>query len=210
MANDAKAAGAAGAPKIVTITSKTVVLPIENIDTDQIIPARYLKTTSMAGLGDNLFADWRYNADGSPKPEFVLNTPEAKGVEILVAGDNFGCGSSREHAPWALTQYGFKAVISSSFADIFRGNSLKNGLLPVIVPQDVHAELLRWPGIEIKIDLASQTVTLPGGRTIEFPMDPFAKHCLIEGVDELGYILKQESAIAGYEAKRVGSVDTRA
>jgi len=189
-------------PKIDTFESKTVVLPIENIDTDQIIPARFLKTTSKEGLGDSLFCDWRYNADGTPKPDFVLNKPEAKGCEILVAGDNFGCGSSREHAPWALTQYGFKAVISSSFADIFRGNSLKNGLLPVIVPPDVHAELLRWPGLKIKIDLAAQTVTLPGGRTIEFPIDPFAKHCLLEGVDELGYILHQEGAIADYEAKR--------
>ncbi len=190
-------------PKIQTIESKTVVIPIENIDTDQIIPARFLKTTSMEGLGEGLFCDWRYNADGSPKPDFVLNQPQAKGAEILVAGDNFGCGSSREHAPWALKQYGFKAVISSSFADIFRGNSLKNGLLPVIVPADIHAELLRWPGIQIKIDLASQTVTLPGGRTIEFPIDPFAKHCLLEGVDELGYIQQQEAAIAAYEAKRV-------
>ncbi len=189
-------------PKIQTIESKTVVIPIENIDTDQIIPARFLKTTSMAGLGDGLFCDWRYNADGSPKADFVLNQPQAQGAEILVAGDNFGCGSSREHAPWALTQYGFKAVISSSFADIFRGNALKNGLLPVIVPQDIHSELLRWPGIKVKIDLASQTVTLPGGRTVEFPIDPFAKHCLLEGVDELGYIQQQEEAIAAYEAKR--------
>jgi 3-isopropylmalate/(R)-2-methylmalate dehydratase small subunit len=213
MANETKVANKVAliaVHKIDTITSKSVVLPIENIDTDQIIPARFLKTTSKVGLGDNLFADWRYNADGSPKPDFVLNKPEAKGAEILVAGDNFGCGSSREHAPWALTQYGFKAVISSSFADIFRGNSLKNGLLPIIVPADVHAELLRWPGIEVKIDLAAQTVTLPGGRSIEFPIDPFAKHCLLEGVDELGYILQQQDAIAAYEAKRVGSVNTLA
>ena len=192
-----------GAKKISVIESKTVVLPVENVDTDQIIPARFLKTTSKEGLGDSLFCDWRYNTDGTPKPDFVLNKPEAMGAEILVAGANFGCGSSREHAPWALTQYGFKAVISSSFADIFRGNSLKNGLLPVIVPQDMHGELLHWPGIKLKIDLASQTVTLPGGRAIEFPIDPFAKHCLLEGVDELGYILQQEEAIAAYEAKRV-------
>jgi 3-isopropylmalate/(R)-2-methylmalate dehydratase small subunit len=213
MANETKTASKVAliaVHKIDTITSKTTVLPIENIDTDQIIPARFLKTTSKVGLGNNLFADWRYNPDGSPKPDFVLNKPEAQGAEILVAGDNFGCGSSREHAPWALTQYGFKAVISSSFADIFRGNSLKNGLLPIIVPADVHAELLRWPGIEIKIDLAAQTVTLPGGRSIEFPIDPFAKHCLLEGVDELGYILQQQDAIGAYEAKRVGSVNTRA
>jgi 3-isopropylmalate/(R)-2-methylmalate dehydratase small subunit len=194
--------------KIETIESKTVVIPIENIDTDQIIPARYLKTTSMEGLGDALFFDWRYNADGSPKPDFSLNQPGAAGAQILVTGDNFGCGSSREHAPWALLQFGIRAVISTSFADIFRGNSLKNGLLPVIVPPDIHAELLHWPGLALKIDLASQTITLPGGRTIEFPIDSFAKQCLLNGVDELGYMLQQEPAIAAYEAKRVGSINT--
>jgi 3-isopropylmalate/(R)-2-methylmalate dehydratase small subunit len=196
--------------KIQTIESKTVVIPIENIDTDQIIPARYLKTTSMEGLGDALFCDWRYNADGSPKPDFPLNQPGAAGAQILVAGDNFGCGSSREHAPWALTQFGIRAVISTSFADIFRGNSLKNGLLPVVVPPDVHAELLRWPGIPVKIDLATQTVTLPGGRTVEFPIDKFSKSCLLNGVDELGYMLQQEPAIAAYEARRAGSINTLA
>ena len=196
--------------KTQTIESKTVVLPIENIDTDQIIPARFLKTTSMEGLGDNLFLDWRYLADGSPNPDFPLNKPAAKGAQILVAGDNFGCGSSREHAPWALVQYGFKAVISTSFADIFKGNALKNGLLPIVVPADIHAELLKWPGIVLKIDLATQTLTLAGGRTIEFPIDAFAKQCLLEGVDELGYMLKQEPAIAAYEARRVDSVNTLA
>jgi 3-isopropylmalate/(R)-2-methylmalate dehydratase small subunit len=196
--------------KIQTIESKTMVIPIENIDTDQIIPARYLKTTSMEGLGDALFFDWRYNADGSPKADFPLNQPGAAGAQILVAGDNFGCGSSREHAPWALTQFGIRAVISTSFADIFRGNSLKNGLLPVVVPPDVHAELLRWPGIPVKIDLATQTITLPGGRTVEFPIDSFSKSCLLNGVDELGYMLQQEPAIAAYEAKRVGSINTLA
>ena len=196
--------------KTQTIESKTVVLPIENIDTDQIIPARFLKTTSMEGLGENLFLDWRYLADGSPNPDFPLNKPAAKGAQILVAGDNFGCGSSREHAPWALVQYGFKAVISTSFADIFKGNALKNGLLPIVVPADIHAELLKWPGIVLKIDLATQTLTLAGGRTIEFPIDPFAKQCLLEGVDELGYMLKQEPAIAAYEARRVDSVNTLA
>jgi 3-isopropylmalate/(R)-2-methylmalate dehydratase small subunit len=196
--------------KIQTIESKTIVIPIENIDTDQIIPARYLKTTSMEGLGDALFFDWRYNADGSPKADFPLNQPGAADAHILVAGDNFGCGSSREHAPWALTQFGIRAVISTSFADIFRGNSLKNGLLPVVVPADVHAELLRWPGIPVKVDLATQTVTLPGGRTVEFPIDSFSKSCLLNGVDELGYMLQQEPAIAAYEAKRVGSVNTLA
>lgn len=196
--------------KIDTIESKTVALPIDNIDTDQIIPARFLKTTSMEGLGDNLFLDWRYLADGSPNPDFPLNKPSAKGATILITGDNFGCGSSREHAPWALVQYGFKAIISTSFADIFKGNALKNGLLPIVIPADIHAELLKWPGITLKIDLASQTVTLPGGRTVEFPIDPFAKHCLLEGVDELGYMLNQQPAIAAYEAKRAGSVNTLA
>jgi 3-isopropylmalate/(R)-2-methylmalate dehydratase small subunit len=196
--------------KIATVESKTVALPIDNIDTDQIIPARFLKTTSMEGLGDNLFCDWRYLPDGSPNPDFPLNKPSARGAQILVAGANFGCGSSREHAPWALTQGGFKAVISTSFADIFKGNALKNGLLPIVMPPDIHAELLKWPGITMKIDLASQTVTLAGGRTVEFPIDPFAKYCLLEGVDELGYIMKQEPAIAAYEAKRVGSVNTSA
>ena len=196
--------------KITTIESKTVALPIDNIDTDQIIPARFLKTTSMAGLGDNLFLDWRYLADGSPNPDFPLNKPSAKGATILITGDNFGCGSSREHAPWALVQYGFKAIISTSFADIFKGNALKNGLLPIVIPADIHAELLKWPGIALKIDLASQTVTLAGGRTVEFPIDPFAKHCLLEGVDELGYMINQEHAIAAYEAKRPGSVNTLA
>ncbi len=196
--------------KIGTIESKTVVIPIDNIDTDQIIPARFLKTTSMEGLGDNLFLDWRYLADGSPNPDFPLNKPAAKGAQILVAGANFGCGSSREHAPWALTQGGFKAIISTSFADIFKGNALKNGLLPIVMPPDIHAELLKWPGITLKIDLAAQTVTLAGGRTVEFPIDPFAKHCLVEGVDELGYMIKQEPAIAAYEAKRADSVNTLA
>ncbi len=198
------------ATKTVTIESKTVALPIDNIDTDQIIPARFLKTVSMEGLGENLFLDWRYLPDGSPNPDFALNKPSAKGAEILVAGDNFGCGSSREHAPWALKQYGFKAIISTSFADIFKGNALKNGLLPIIMPPDIHAELLKWPGIVLKIDLATQTVTLAGGRTVEFPIDPFAKQCLIEGVDELGYMLNQQPAIAAYEAKRPNSVNTLA
>jgi 3-isopropylmalate/(R)-2-methylmalate dehydratase small subunit len=196
--------------KVDTIESKTIALPIDNIDTDQIIPARFLKTTSMEGLGDNLFLDWRYLADGSPNPDFALNKSSSKGAQILIAGDNFGCGSSREHAPWALVQYGFKAIISTSFADIFKGNALKNGLLPIIIPADIHAELLKWPGITLKIDLASQTVTLAGGRTVDFPIDPFAKHCLLEGIDELGYMIKQEPAIAAYEAKRAGSVNTLA
>jgi 3-isopropylmalate/(R)-2-methylmalate dehydratase small subunit len=188
--------------------SRTVVVPVDNIDTDQVIPARFLKTISKEGLGDQLFYDWRYDASGQPKADFVLNRPEAKGAHVLVAGDNFGCGSSREHAPWALLQFGFRAVVSTSFADIFKQNSLKNGLLPIVVPPDVHAALLESPGAVVAVDLAAQTLTLPGGRTVEFPIDPFSKHCLLEGVDELGYILQQEAAIAAYEAKRVGSVNT--
>jgi 3-isopropylmalate/(R)-2-methylmalate dehydratase small subunit len=192
------------------ITSTTVIFPVDNIDTDQIIPARFLKTISKEGLGDQLFCDWRYDASGAPKPDFILNTDAAKGAQILVAGDNFGCGSSREHAPWALTQFGFKAVVSTSFADIFKGNSLKNGLLPVVVPTGIHAALLQSPGAIVKIDLASQTLTLPDGTTVEFPIDAFSKHCLLEGVDELGYILKQDAAISAYEAQRVGSINTLA
>jgi 3-isopropylmalate/(R)-2-methylmalate dehydratase small subunit len=192
------------------ITSKTVVFPVDNIDTDQIIPARFLKTISKAGLGDQLFYDWRYDASGAPKPEFVLNTDAAKGAEVLVAGDNFGCGSSREHAPWALTQFGFKAVISTSFADIFKGNSLKNGLLPIVVSPAVHAALIASPGAIVEIDLAGQTLRLPDGTAVEFPIDAFSKHCLLEGVDELGYILKQDAAISAYEARCAGSVNTLA
>ena len=192
------------------IRSRTVVLPFTNIDTDQIIPARFLKTISKDGLGAQLFYDWRYDASGQDNPEFVLNKPESKGAQVLVAGDNFGCGSSREHAPWALLQFGFRAVVSTSFADIFRQNSLKNGLLPIVVPADVHATLLASPGVTVKVDLASQTLTLEDGRKVEFPIDEFSKHCLLEGVDELGYILKQEAGIAAFEATRVGSVNTLA
>jgi 3-isopropylmalate/(R)-2-methylmalate dehydratase small subunit len=181
--------------------SRFIKLPVNNIDTDQIIPARFLKTTSKEGLGDNLFSDWRYLPDGKPNPEFVLNQPAAHGALVLLAGDNFGCGSSREHAPWALTQFGFRAVISTSFADIFKGNSLKNSLLPIVVPPDVHAALFAAPPeAVIKVNLAAQTLTIPGGRAVEFPIDGFAKQCLLEGVDELGYILQQEPAIAAFEA----------
>jgi len=195
--------------KIDSFESKIVVLPIENIDTDQIIPARYLKSTTKEGLGDGLFQDWRYHkADGTPVADFPLNKPENKGAQVLVTGDNFGCGSSREHAPWALTQYGFKAVISTSFADIFNGNALKNGLLPIVVPADVHKELLASGGKNVKVDLRAQALTLPSGKEVRFPIDAFAKECLLEGVDELGYMLKQDPAIAAYEAKRVGSVNT--
>jgi len=186
--------------KFLPFESRLVALPIDNIDTDQIIPARFLKTISKDGLGDQLFYDWRYDAEGKPKPDFILNTPEAKASQILLAGDNFGCGSSREHAPWALTQYGFRAVVSTSFADIFKQNSLKNSLLPIVVPRDVHAELFTNPNAPVKVDLAAQTLTLSTGRKIEFPVDPFAKHCLLEGIDELGYILQQSAQIAAFES----------
>ena len=195
-------------------TSRIVVLPVDNVDTDQIIPARFLKTTTKIGLDKQLFYDWRYDAAGNPKPDFVLNEPRSKGAAVLLAGDNFGCGSSREHAPWALTQFGFRAVISTSFADIFKNNSLKNGLLPVVVAKDVHAKLFerlqKDPEAEVKVDLAAQTLTLPDGSVVTFTVDPFARHCLLEGIDELGYILQHEAAIAEYEKSRVGSLNTLA
>jgi 3-isopropylmalate/(R)-2-methylmalate dehydratase small subunit len=185
------------------LTSGVVPLPVNDIDTDQIIPARFLKATDKLGMGDNLFADWRYNADGSPKTDFVLNKPESAGKQVLLAGDNFGCGSSREHAPWALTSYGFRAVISTSFADIFRNNALKNGLLPVIVDNETHKMLFdlveEVPNAEVSIDLATQSVSLPNGHSVSFPIDPFSKTCLLKGVDELGYILGFEEKIAAYE-----------
>jgi len=200
--------------KFQKIESRMVPLPATNVDTDQIIPARFLKTISKEGLGANLFCDWRYDKQGNPKPDFILNQPRAQGAQVLLAGDNFGCGSSREHAPWALTQFGFRAVISTSFADIFRGNSLKNGLLPVIVPAEVQAELFRAvekdSNAVVTIDLARQTLTVPGGREVEFPVDGFSKHCLLEGVDELGYMLQHESRIAAFEGKRTLSINTLA
>jgi 3-isopropylmalate/(R)-2-methylmalate dehydratase small subunit len=195
----------------VNFESRYVRLPITNIDTDQIIPARFLKTTSKEGLDKQLFNDWRYDAQGHPNPDFVLNKPEAQGASVLLAGDNFGCGSSREHAPWALTQFGLRAVISTSFADIFKQNSLKNSLLPIVVPADAHAELFAAPAdAKVAIDLANQTLTTPSGLKIEFPIDPFSKHCLLNGVDELGYILQHATDIAAYEARRVGSINTLA
>ena len=192
-----------------TFRSRLVPLPMNNVDTDQIIPARFLKTISKQGLDKQLFNDWRYDEQGNPKPDFILNQPRVKGAQILLAGDNFGCGSSREHAPWALTQFGFRAVISTSFADIFKQNSLKNSLLPIVVPQNIHDKLFALAeNAKIKVDLASQTITLPDGERVEFPVDPFSKTCLLEGIDELGWILKQESSIAAFEAGRVGSIDT--
>jgi 3-isopropylmalate/(R)-2-methylmalate dehydratase small subunit len=180
--------------------SRMARLPINNIDTDQIIPARFLKTTSKEGLDKQLFNDWRYDANGNPNPDFVLNQPKWQGVQILLAGDNFGCGSSREHAPWALTQFGFRAVISSSFADIFKSNSLKNSLLPIVVPVDVHEKLFALlEDAEVTIDLAAQKLSLPDGTSVEFPVDGFSKSCLLDGVDELGWILKREAAIGAFE-----------
>jgi 3-isopropylmalate/(R)-2-methylmalate dehydratase small subunit len=196
------------------LESRMAPLPERNVDTDQIIPARFLKTISKQGLGQSLFCDWRYDAQGRPKPDFILNQPSVQGAQVLLAGDNFGCGSSREHAPWALLQYGFRAVISTSFADIFKANSLKNGLLPVIVPPDVHAELFaavsKDPNATVQIDLPNQTLTIPGGRKVQFPVDSFSKHCLLEGVDEIGYTLHHEAEIAAFEARRVGSINTLA
>ncbi len=185
-----------------TLTSRIISLLANDIDTDQIIPARFLKATDKKGMGDNLFADWRYDADGSPKADFILNQPNSQGAQILLAGDNFGCGSSREHAPWALTGFGFKAVISTSFADIFRNNSLKNGLIPIIVDEATHKMLFdlveEIPNAEVTVDLASQTLILPNG-TVNFPIDPFNKTCLLNGVDELGYILGFEKEIFAFE-----------
>ena len=187
-----------------TLTARVVAFPNENIDTDQIIPARYLKAIDKAGMGDHLFADWRYDAAGNPKPDFVLNQPRARGAQILLAGDNFACGSSREHAVWALTGFGFRAVISTSIADIFRNNALKNGLLPIVVDKAIHRDLFdllaEIPEVELKIDIAAQTLTLPDGRAVAFALDTFSKTCLLEGVDELGYLLARQEAIAQYEA----------
>jgi 3-isopropylmalate/(R)-2-methylmalate dehydratase small subunit len=182
-----------------TFTSKTVALPIDNVDTDQIIPARFLKVTSRQGLGKMLFSDWRYDASGAPRPEFVLNRPEAAGATVLVAGDNFGCGSSREHAPWALHDFGFRAVVSTTIADIFRNNALKNGLLPIVVEPALHQRLLASPGTSVTVSLENQTIALPDGTQARFPIDPFARYCLLNGMDELDFLIAQEPAIAGYE-----------
>ena len=177
-------------------------MPSSNIDTDQIIPARFLTTTVRDGLGQSLFADWRYDPDGRPRPDFVLNQPAAQGCQVLVAGRNIGCGSSREHAPWALLDYGFRAVISTEIADIFRSNSLKNGLLPVVVDEATHGWLLAHPGAEVEIDLASSALRLPDGRAIQFPIEAFSRYCLMNGIDELGYLLGQVAAIERYETAR--------
>lgn len=187
-----------------TLTSRVVPLPANDVDTDQIIPARFLKVTDKAGLAEALFFNWRYNDDGSPKADFILNQPGSQGAQILLAGGNFGCGSSREHAPWALTSYGFRAVISTSFADIFRNNSLKNGLVPIVVDEAAHRMLFDFlvevPDAEFTVDLAAQTLSFPNG-SITFPIDPFNKACLLNGVDELGYILSFEQEIAAFEQR---------
>jgi 3-isopropylmalate/(R)-2-methylmalate dehydratase small subunit len=191
-----------------TIHSRVVMMPVNDIDTDQIIPARFLKVTDKKGLGNNLFADWRYESDGTPKPDFILNQPKSKGAQVLLAGDNFGCGSSREHAPWALTDFGFRVVISTSFADIFKNNSLKNGLLPVIVKPDTHRKLvdmfIEVPNAELTIDLEKQAMILPDGEQVSFPVDGFSRNCLLQGTDELGYLLNLEPEIASYEKQNFG------
>jgi 3-isopropylmalate/(R)-2-methylmalate dehydratase small subunit len=183
------------------ITSRTVVLPLDDIDTDQIIPARFLRTTVREGIGENLFADWRYQKDGSQRADFILNQPSAQGAKILVAGRNFGCGSSREHAPWALLDQGFQAVISTEIADIFSNNSLKNGLLPVIVDSKTHQWLLNNPNIELILDVENKQLTLPDGKTVSFPIENFSRYCLLNGVDQLGFLMEHTEAITEYEAQ---------
>jgi len=184
------------------LSSRTVVLPMVDIDTDQIIPARFLTTTSKSGLGRHLFSYWRFNADGSEKPDFVLNKPDAADCQILVAGNNFGCGSSREHAPWALLDYGIRAVVSTAIADIFRSNSLKNGLLPIVVDDETHAWLIENPGVEVSIDVAASTLTLPDGRAVNYPIDCFARYCLLEGIDQLGFLQHHDEQISHFEDTR--------
>jgi len=191
-------------PAVQTIRSRTVVIPTSNIDTDQIIPARFLTATSRSGFGKNLFADWRYDQDGRPKPDFALNKPDAQGARVLVAGRNIGCGSSREHAAWALQDFGIDAVISTEFADIFRTNCLKNGLVPVLVDETTHAWLLAHPGAELTIDVEHTSLLLPDGTTLKFPLEGFARYCLLNGVDELGYLLSQDAAISAYEQQQHG------
>jgi len=183
-------------------TARYVCLDAENVDTDQIIPARFLKTTTRDGLGASAFYDWRYDASGTPKPDFVFNRPESAGAEVLVAGHNFGCGSSREHAPWALLELGLRAVVSSTFADIFKNNALKNGLLPIQVDPATLTQLLRAPGT-ITVDLDRQTIATPSGIAASFPVDPFAKHCLLNGVDQLGFLLSLRDDVNAYEQRHL-------
>jgi 3-isopropylmalate/(R)-2-methylmalate dehydratase small subunit len=187
---------------LTNLQSRTVVLPIRDIDTDQIIPARFLTTTTREGLGAGLFHDLRYDQHGRERADFPLNDPASRDCEILVAGNNFGCGSSREHAPWALLDHGIRAVISTEFADIFRNNSLKNGLLPIIVDVDTHAWLIANPGVELRIDVEESRLTLPDGRAVDYPIDAFARYCLTQGIDQLGYLQQQSDAIANFEETR--------
>jgi 3-isopropylmalate/(R)-2-methylmalate dehydratase small subunit len=201
------------AESFTTFTSAIVPLPAENVDTDQIIPARFLKTTEKSGLADALFNDWRYDAEGRPKPDFIINKPEMQGRQILLAGDNFGAGSSREHAPWALTSWGIRAVLSTSFADIFRSNALKNGLLPIVVAAETHRALFEQvaadPDLELTVDLEAQLVHLPGDQDIAFDIDPFARRMLLDGTDEIGWLLARSAAIDGWEATHPARIDTR-
>lgn len=188
--------------KVTIVQSRTVVMPQSDIDTDQIVPARFLTTTTRKGLGKALFADWRYDRAGIPRPDFLLNRPEAAGCGVLVAGNNFGCGSSREHAPWALLDFGIRAVISTEIADIFRGNSLKNGLIPVTVDKATHGWLVENPGVEVTVDVAASKLMLPDGRAVSYPIDGFSKYCLLNGVDQLGYLLNHADAISRFEESR--------
>ncbi|MDH3429033.1 MAG: 3-isopropylmalate dehydratase small subunit [Gammaproteobacteria bacterium] len=187
---------------ITRIQSKSVVLPTRDIDTDQIIPARFLTTTSREGLGQFLFHDLRFDKDGEKITSFVLNQPAAEGCQILIGGNNFGCGSSREHAPWALLDYGIRAVVSTEIADIFRNNSLKNGLIPIVVDTTMHQYLLQNPGIDLDISIADATLTLPDGKVVEFPIDRFARYCLVKGIDQLGYLREQLDTIRNFEETR--------
>ncbi len=197
---------------ITTFSGRMVALPARDIDTDQIIPARFLKTINKEGLGKDLFHDWRYDSQGNPKSDFVLNRPSAEGAAILLAGDNFGCGSSREHAPWALLAFGFRAIVSTSFGDIFRNNSLKNGLLPIIVDQATHAEMFalveKDRSTEAEVDLPKQVLRILGRPEASFSIDEFSKKCLTAGLDQLGYIQRQEAAIAAYEQALPGNIHT--
>jgi 3-isopropylmalate/(R)-2-methylmalate dehydratase small subunit len=186
------------------VTSRLIPLPNQNVDTDQIMPARFLKATDKTGFGKLLFYDWRYDESGNPKPDFILNRPESAGAAILLAGNNFGCGSSREHAPWALADFGLRAIISTSFADIFQNNCLKNGILPILVDKPAHEQLFQMvkqnPDVELTINLAVQTLTMPDGSSLQFPIDSYSQKCLLEGLDDIGYLRQFEDRIAAYEA----------
>jgi 3-isopropylmalate/(R)-2-methylmalate dehydratase small subunit len=196
------------------LSGRIAPLPANDVDTDQIIPARFLKTTDKVGLGKQCFFDWRYDANGNDNPDFILNKPEYQGASVLVAGNNFGCGSSREHAPWALVGMGWKAVVSTEFADIFLSNALKNGLLPIIVDEETQQQLLSLaqedPSTQVSIDLENQALILPDGRKVEFPIDSFSKHCLLNGVDQMGFLLGLDADIAAYEANNTKRVNTHA